>query len=98
MKNFSFKSLWQKGAAATLGAFVSLQTWAAGTDLLADVMKDSVEGSLGGSSMFWKIFILVDIVLAAAAAVKTKNPLVFGGVFFIAFIPGILVKTFVFSS
>lgn len=81
-----------------LGACVSLHTWAAGNDLLADVMKDSVEGSLGGGSMFWKVFILVDIVLAAAAAVKTKNPLVFGGAFFIAFIPGILLKTFVFTS
>ena len=68
----------------------------AGTDLLADVFKGSVGKTLGSQSKFWKIFILFDVILAAAAAVKSKNPLVFGGVFITAFLPGILLKSLVF--
>lgn len=67
-----------------------------GTDLLADVFKGSVGKTLGSQSKFWKIFILFDVILAAAAAVKSKNPLVFGGVFITAFLPGILLKSLVF--
>jgi hypothetical protein len=39
---------------------------------------------------------LVDIILAAAMAVKAKNPMVFAGVFVIAFIPALLINAFVF--
>jgi hypothetical protein len=51
---------------------------------------------LGSSSKFWKVFILVDIMLATAMAVKSKNPMVFLGVAGVAFIPAFLLKTFVF--
>lgn len=67
-----------------------------GTDLLSSALSGSVEKTVGATGKFWKIFILFDIVLAAAAAVKTKNPLVFGGVFITAFLPGILLSTLVF--
>lgn len=66
-------------------------------DLLIKALKGNVEDSLGSKGMFWKIFILVDIVLATALAVKSKNPMVFVGVMAVAFIPGFLVKTFVFG-
>lgn len=76
------------------GAFLSMNAFA--TDKLADALGGDVQDMLGGSGTFWKVFILVDIVLAAAMAVKSKNPMVFAGVFAIAFIPGLLIKSFVF--
>ena len=96
MKKVSFKSLLQKSAAVLTLGFVSLQTWAEGNDLLADALTGNVQGSFGSGSMFWKIFILVDVIMATAMAVKTKNPMVFLGVAAIAFVPAFLIKTFVF--
>lgn len=66
------------------------------TDLLGRALEGDIADSLGGSSKFWKIFILVDIMLATAMAVKSKNPMVFLGVAGVAFIPAFLLKTFVF--
>ena len=65
-------------------------------DLLAKALQGNVGDSLGSGSMFWKVFILVDIILATAMAVKSKNPMVFIGVAGVAFIPAFLLKTFVF--
>lgn len=65
-------------------------------DLLAKALTGDVGDSLGSGSMFWKIFILADIILATAMAVKTKNPMVFVGVAGVAFIPAFLLKTLVF--
>ena len=65
-------------------------------DLLAKALDGDVKDSLGNGSMFWKVFILVDIILATAMAVKSKNPMVFVGVAAVAFIPAFLLKTFVF--
>lgn len=65
-------------------------------DLLAKALDGDVKDSLGNGSMFWKVFILVDIILATAMAVKSKNPMVFVGVAGVAFIPAFLLKTFVF--
>lgn len=65
-------------------------------DLLAHALTGDVGDSLGSGSMFWKIFILSDIILATAMAVKTKNPMVFIGVAGVAFIPAFLLKTLVF--
>lgn len=65
-------------------------------DLLAAALEGEVKDSLGSGSMFWKIFILIDIILATALAVKSKNPMVFIGVAAIAFIPALLLKVFVF--
>ena len=65
-------------------------------DLFATAMQGNIQDSLGGSSMFWKIFMLVDIILATAVAISTKNPMAFLGVAAIAFIPAFLIKTFVF--
>lgn len=66
------------------------------TDLLAHALEGDIADSLGSGSKFWKIFILVDIMLATALAVKTKNPMVFIGTTAVAFIPAFLIKTFVF--
>lgn len=67
----------------------------------ADKLKAALEGDVadtfGSSGTFWTIYILVDIILAASAWVKSKNPMVFVGVFCIALIPGILIKVFVFK-
>lgn len=84
----------QRAALIMTGALLSASAFA--TDKLADALGGDVQDMLGGSGTFWKIFILVDVVLAAAMAVKTKNPMVFAGVFAIAFIPGLLIKSFVF--
>lgn len=65
-------------------------------DKLSAAMQGDIQDMLGGSGTFWKIFILVDIILSAAMAVKTKNPMVFVGVFAIALIPAFLINTFVF--
>ncbi len=65
-------------------------------DRLSAAMNGDVQDMLGGSGTFWKIFILVDIILSAAMAVKTKNPMVFVGVFAIALIPAFLINNFVF--
>ncbi len=65
-------------------------------DKLAGVMAGDIQDMLGGQGTFWKAFILVDIILAAAALVKTKNPMVFLSVFAIALIPGYLISVFVF--
>lgn len=65
-------------------------------DLLSRALEGDIADSLGSSSKFWKIFILVDIMLATAMAVKSKNPMVFLGVAGVAFIPAFLLKTFVF--
>lgn len=76
------------------GALLASQVYA--TDKLAGAMQGDVQDMLGGSGTFWKVFILIDIILSAAALIKTKNPLVMAGVFFIAFIPALLINTFVF--
>ncbi len=65
-------------------------------DLLGEALTGDIKDTVGSSGKFWKIFILFDVILAAAAAVKAKNPLVFGGVFMTAFIPAALLKAMVF--
>jgi hypothetical protein len=87
-------SLMQK-VSATLVIFL-LSKNALANDLLAKALEGDVKDSLGSGSMFWKVFILVDIILATAMAVKSKNPMVFIGVTAVAFIPAFLLKTFVF--
>lgn len=87
-------SLIQKGSLALVSALLSHSVFA--NDLLARALEGDVKDSLGSGSMFWKVFILVDIILATAMAVKSKNPMVFVGVTAVAFIPAFLLKTFVF--
>lgn len=82
---------WCAGIAATAFAGSVLAQ-----DKLAGVMGGDIQDMLGGQGTFWKVFILVDIILAAAALVKTKNPMVFLSVFAIALIPGYLISVFVF--
>lgn len=80
-----------------VGAAVFLVAQAArANDLLAQSLTGDVGDSLGSGAMFWKIFILADIILATAMAVKSKNPMVFIGVAGVAFIPAFLIKTLVF--
>lgn len=79
-------------------ALMLLAHEAMANDLLAQALQGDVQDSFGSSSMFWKIFILVDVILATAMAVKSKNPMVFLGVAAVAFIPGFLIKTFVFGG
>ncbi|HAT1800867.1 hypothetical protein [Legionella pneumophila] len=87
-------SFMQKAGSAFMFAMLSKSVFA--NDLLARALEGDVKDSLGSGSMFWKIFILVDIILATAMAVKSKNPMVFIGVTAVAFIPAFLLKTFVF--
>lgn len=65
-------------------------------DLLAQALTGDVSDTFSSQGIFWKVFILVDVILATAMAVKTKNPMVFIGVAAVAFIPGFLIKTLVF--
>ncbi|WP_131784074.1 hypothetical protein [Legionella gresilensis] len=76
--------------------FLLLSKSVLANDLLAKALEGDVKDSLGSGSMFWKVFILIDIILATAMAVKSKNPMVFVGVTAVAFIPAFLLKTFVF--
>ncbi|HCU5991635.1 TPA: hypothetical protein OUZ71_002524 [Legionella pneumophila] len=87
-------SLMQKGCSILVFTLLSNSVFA--NDLLSRALEGDVKDSLGSGSMFWKIFILVDIILATAMAVKSKNPMVFVGVTAVAFIPAFLLKTFVF--
>lgn len=92
-QNILMKSI--KGGISSLCVFLfSSSLWA--NDLLSKALEGDVKDSLGSGSMFWKVFILVDIILATAMAVKSKNPMVFVGVTAVAFIPAFLLKTFVF--
>ncbi len=75
---------------------VAITSSAFAADKLASALDGDILDTFGSSGTFWKIFIVVDIVLAAAMALKSKNPLVFAGVFFIALVPGFLLKAFVF--
>ena len=84
----------KKLGAGLSGLLLTSSVFAA--DKLSGAMSGDVQDMLGGSGTFWKVFILVDIILAAAMAVKTKNPMVFVGVFAIALIPGFLINAFVF--
>ena len=77
-----------------IGTALSVNAFA--EDKLANALSGDVQDMLGSSGTLWKLFILVDIILAAAAAIKAKNPLVFLAVFFIVFTPGLLIKAFVF--
>ena len=83
-----------RGGVTLITALITRNSFA--NDLLARALEGDVKDSLGSGSMFWKIFILVDIILATALAVKSKNPMVFVGVTAVAFIPAFLLKTFVF--
>ncbi len=67
-------------------------------DVVGDFMKQSLQGIFGSNAGFWKIFILADIALATLAAMKSKNPTVFVGVFMTALVPGFLVKRYVFPA
>jgi hypothetical protein len=84
----------KNACAVGAGFILSQASWA--QDKLAEAINGDVQDMLGSGSSFWKIFILVDIILAAALAVKTKNPMTFLGVLAIAIVPGFLIKTFVF--
>jgi len=86
----------KKASVALSGVLLCAQVFA--DDKLAPVMQGAVKDMLGSSATFWKVFILVDIILAAAMAVKTKNVMVFVGVLGIALIPAFLINTFVFTA
>ena len=84
----------KKAGLCLMGTSLSVSAFA--EDKLAGALSGDVQDMLGSSGMLWKLFILVSVVLATAAAVSTKNPMVFLGVFFVVFIPGLLIKAFVF--
>lgn len=87
----------QYGALLLIGAALMLfSDLLHAKDLLGDALTGDIKDTVGSSGKFWKIFILFDVILAAAAAMKAKNPLVFGGVFMTAFIPAALLKAMVF--
>lgn len=67
-------------------------------DVVGEFMKESLQGIFGSDAGFWKVFILADIALATLAAMKSKNPTVFVGVFMTALVPGFLVKRYVFPA
>ena len=96
MKNIlkKVKGCYKKIALVMSGLCLSSAVFA--SDKLAGAMAGDIQDMLGGQGTFWKAFILVDIILAAAALVKTKNLMVFLSVFAIALIPGYLISVFVF--
>lgn len=74
-----------------------LTTNAFAEDILANALNENVHATLGSGSTLWKIMLLVDVVLSTVAAVKTKNPMAFLGVFFVLFIPGMMIERLVFN-
>ena len=96
MKSYKYlskkTSTWVTGLSGVL-----LTTSVFAADKLVNALDGDVQDTFGSSGTFWKIFIAVDIALSAAMAIKSKNPLVFAGVFFPALIPGFLLKAFVFG-
>ena len=87
-------SSFRKALAIAGGFILSSSVWA--EDKLANVITGEVQDMFGSGASFWKLFILVDIILAVAAVVKTKNPMVFLGVLAVAIVPTFLIRTFVF--
>lgn len=75
---------------------ILLATHADAKDLLGSALQEDVADTFGTQGIFWKVFILVDVILATALAVKSKNPMVFLGVAAVAFVPAFLIKTLVF--
>ncbi len=69
-----------------------------GDDVVGTFMSESLQGIFGSEAGFWKIFILADIGLSTIAAMKSKNPLVFTGVFITALVPVFLIKHYVFKG
>lgn len=67
-------------------------------DVVKQFMQQSLKGIFGSDAGFWKMFILADIALATVASLKSKNPMVFVGVFMTALVPGFLIKRYVFPS
>lgn len=65
-------------------------------DILASSLEGDVKDTLGSGGVFWKILTLISIVLASVAAIGSKNPLAFLGVFGVVFIPTALIKVLVF--
>jgi len=87
-------SSFHKALAVGAGFILSSSVFA--EDKLANVITGEVQDMFGSGASFWKLFILVDIILAVAAVVKTKNPMVFLGVLAVAIVPTFLIRTFVF--
>lgn len=69
-----------------------------GGDVIGTFLTTNLKDLFGSSSGFWKVFILADITLATLASVKSKNPLVFVGVFMTALVPGFLINRYVFNT
>ncbi|MFT4058927.1 MAG: hypothetical protein QM652_05200 [Legionella sp.] len=90
----SFINLMSKGALMLVMFVMTHSVFA--KDLLVTALDGDVKDTFSSDAKFWIIFILIDIVGATALAVAARNPKVFFGVFFIAFIPGALLKIFVF--
>lgn len=67
-------------------------------DVVKEFMQQSLKGIFGSDAGFWKMFILADIALATLASFKSKNPMVFVGVFMTALVPGFLIKRYVFPA
>ena len=84
----------QKALMVAGGVALSASVWA--EDKLANVITGEVQDMFGSGASFWKLFILVDIILAVAVVVKTKNPMAFLGVLAVAIVPTFLIRTFVF--
>lgn len=84
----------RKAMAVGTGLVLSSGVWA--EDKLATVISGDMQDMFGINASFWKLFILVDIILAVAVVVKTKNPMAFLGVLAVAIVPTFLVRTFVF--
>jgi hypothetical protein len=83
---------------ATLGlSALALSSYVFAEDKLATALTGDVQDMLGGSGFFWKIFILVDVILAVAAYIKSKNPMAFLGTFFVIFVPAFFLRLFVFA-
>lgn len=96
MKKSKLKSALTKMGASVSCVLLSAQVFA--DDKLAPVLNGTIKDMFGSSSTFWRLFILIDIIFAFGAWIKTKSLMTVLAVFVIILLPGVLIDTFVFGG
>lgn len=76
---FSFKSVWQVICAIALALAFTKLAHATGSDLLAS-QKTTVDATFGADSSMVKWFYIAEILIGGFLFIKTRSPLVFGGI------------------
>ncbi len=76
---FNFKSVWKMFCAIALALAFTKIAHATGTDLLAS-QKSTVDATFGADSSMVKWFYIAEILIGGFLFIKSRSPLVFGGI------------------